>query len=414
MDLIADTSFPLPLLVPQTVLDEVRHRSLPLYNRLKTLIEEDFVGDRAALGKRGWIVWNEACEETFLDRIKGESPNDRNDRAIRHLASYYSAILTEPTPKRQKTSSSTTPTRTPVSVLLLTDDADNKRKALSEGIDAKTVREYVESLPNELSIVLLDLLAASGSSNFDKKKNGAALYAEYLPPSVFQAGIKSGQLFQGHFNPSLFNYKEATVSCHGRDKPILIVGLESMNRSIAGDVVVVELLPESDWKGASTDVVDEDVGAKNDDADSTDVPVPSTSPISSSTAPKVAPQPTGKIVGIIKRNWRTYVCHLDRSSLPPSALTSTTSTSIFASPVSRSIPRIKILTRQALHLSSQKFLVSIDRWGVNSRYPEGHFVRTLGEVGSKEGELESLLEEWEVPYRAFSAGILECLPKEGE
>lgn len=44
----------------------------------------------------------------------------------------------------------------------------------------------------------------------------------------------------------------------GRDKPILIVGLESMNRSVAGDVVVVELLPESEWKGAADDVVDSD------------------------------------------------------------------------------------------------------------------------------------------------------------
>ena len=125
-------------------------------------------------------------------------------------------------------------------------------------------------------------------------------------------------------------------------------------------------------------------------------------------------QPTGKVVGIIKRNWRTYVCHLDRSSLPPAALTSTTSTPIFASPVSRSIPRIRILTRQAALLSTQKFLVSIDAWPVTSRYPEGHFVRALGAVGSKEGELESLLEEWEVPYRAFSASILDCLPEEGE
>lgn len=41
-------------------------------------------------------------------------------------------------------------------------------------------------------------------------------------------------------------------------------------------------------------------------------------------------------------------------------------------------------------------------------------MRALGEVGSKEGELESLLEEWEVPYRPFSKGILECLPVEGE
>lgn len=40
-----------------------------------------------------------------------------------------------------------------------------------------TVREYVESLPSAVSTVLLDLLAASGSSTFDKKK-GAALYPE--------------------------------------------------------------------------------------------------------------------------------------------------------------------------------------------------------------------------------------------
>lgn len=132
------------------------------------------------------------------------------------------------------------------------------------------------------------------------------------------------------------------------------------------------------------------------------------------TAASKEVQPTGKVVGIIKRNWRTYVCHLDRSSLPPAALTSNTSTPIFASPVSRSIPRIRILTRQAALLSTQKFLVSVDAWPVTARYPEGHFVRALGEVGSKEGELESLLEEFEVPYRAFSASILECLPEEGE
>lgn len=132
------------------------------------------------------------------------------------------------------------------------------------------------------------------------------------------------------------------------------------------------------------------------------------------SAPERDAQPTGRVVGVIKRNWRTYVCHLDRSSLPPSALTSSSSVAIFASPVSRSIPRIRILTRQAAVLAGQKFLVSIDRWSTHSKYPEGHFVRILGAVGSKEGELESLLEEWEVPYRPFSAAILDCLPKEGD
>lgn len=63
---------------------------------------------------------------------------------------------------------------------------------------------------------------------------------------------------QGHFNPNQYNYLEANVSVHGRDKPILLVGRDSMNRAVAGDVVVVELLPESEWKGAADDVVDPD------------------------------------------------------------------------------------------------------------------------------------------------------------
>jgi len=204
---------------------------------------------------------------------------------------------------------------------------------------------------------------------------------------------------------------QATVACHGRDKPVLLVGLEAMNRAVAGDVVVIELLPESEWVGSTDDVVDDEAATRNDDPDAE---------LDDATAPVAAPrkavevQPTGRVVGITKRGWRPYVCHLDASSLPPSALTSTSSTAVFASPVSRSIPRIRILTRQAKLLSTQKFLVSIDRWPVTSKYPEGHFVRALGAVGSKEGELESLLEEWEVPYRPFSAAILDCLPAEGE
>lgn len=80
IDLISSNYFPLPLLVAQTVLDEVRHRSLPLYNKLKALLDEDFTGDKAWLGKRGWTVWNEAIEETYLVKEPGETPNDRNDR----------------------------------------------------------------------------------------------------------------------------------------------------------------------------------------------------------------------------------------------------------------------------------------------------------------------------------------------
>ena len=51
---------------------------------------------------------------------------------------------------------------------------------------------------------------------------------------------------------------------------------------------------------------------------------------------------------------------------------------------------------------------------MTSRHPEGHLVRALGKVESKEAEIESLLLEHDVPYRPFSKAILNCLPSEGE
>ena len=71
-------------------------------------------------------------------------------------------------------------------------------------------------------------------------------------------------------------------------------------------------------------------------------------------------------------------------------------------------------TRQAPALLGQKILVTIDKWDITSRYPEGHFVRALGKVESKEAEQESLLLEFDVPYRPFGKAILDCLPPEGE
>jgi exosome complex exonuclease DIS3/RRP44 len=71
-------------------------------------------------------------------------------------------------------------------------------------------------------------------------------------------------------------------------------------------------------------------------------------------------------------------------------------------------------TRQAPALLGQKILVTIDKWDITSRYPEGHFVRALGKVESKEAEQESLLLEFDVPYRPFGKAILDCLPLEGE
>jgi exosome complex exonuclease DIS3/RRP44 len=53
-------------------------------------------------------------------------------------------------------------------------------------------------------------------------------------------------------------------------------------------------------------------------------------------------------------------------------------------------------------------------WDANARYPAGHFVRALGKAESVDAERESLLLEYDVPYRPFGRAILDCLPPEGD
>ncbi|OSX58629.1 hypothetical protein POSPLADRAFT_1049371 [Postia placenta MAD-698-R-SB12] len=410
MDLIESDKFCPPMILLQTVLEEVRHRSLPLYNRLKTLINAE--------EKRIWVFYNEYNTATAVIREDGESPNDRNDRGIRKAVSWYTSHLSLARPPVRGQ-----PTRALPTVVLLTDDVANRQRAEKDGLVCISVRRYVEGMKEASK--LLDLLSTAGSDELEPTKAVAArqvLYPDYLPSSTLLAGIKSGQLHQGHFNANQYNYLEGNVPVSGFDKPILLIGRENMNRAVQGDIVAVEVFDEKEWKAPADEVVDQETTLKNDDAEeseeeSDDEEVLAERHVLQSKLAKMqasARQPTGRVVGIIKRNWRSYVCHIDSASLTSNNATSLSQQTVFATPVSRLLPRIRLRTRQAPALLGQKILVTIDRWDRTSRYPEGHFVRALGKVESKEAEQESLLLEFDVPYRPFGKAILDCLPSEGD
>ena len=53
MDLLESPSFGNDLVILQTVVDEVKHKSLPLFNRLNALIADE--------SRRVWTFANEAC-----------------------------------------------------------------------------------------------------------------------------------------------------------------------------------------------------------------------------------------------------------------------------------------------------------------------------------------------------------------
>ncbi|ETW85530.1 putative exoribonuclease [Heterobasidion irregulare TC 32-1] len=409
MDLMESSLFTSPIILLQTVLEEVRHRSLPLYNRLKALVKLD--------EKRTWVFYNEFRSETAVVRENGETPNDRNDRGIRKGTAWYNSHLSLTRPVIRGQTAPSIPT-----VVLLTDDVANRQKAEKEGIQCLSVRSYVEGMPKATE--LLDLLSVAGSNDLEPTvaSGRTVLYPDYLPSGALIAGIKAGQLHQGHFNANQYNYLEGSIMVTGFEKPVLLIGREHMNRSVQGDVVVIEVFDEKEWKAPADQVVDQEVTLKNDDVEDSDKGEDNDALIDErralkreeSKTPNAEKQPTGRVVGIIKRNWRAYVCHIDSTSLTSSNPTSLSQQTVFATPVSRLLPRIRMRTRQAPSLIGQKILVTIDKWDSTSRYPEGHFVRSLGKVESKEAEQESLLLEFDVPYRPFGKAILDCLPPEGD
>uniref|UniRef100_A0A673K774 PIN domain-containing protein n=1 Tax=Sinocyclocheilus rhinocerous TaxID=307959 RepID=A0A673K774_9TELE len=102
------------VIILQIVLQEVRHRSAPVYKRIKDAIHEK--------EKHFYTFTNEHHRETFIEREQGESANDRNDRAIRVAAKWYTDHLAK------KTNGGS------LKVVLLTDDRSNKEKAEQYGL----------------------------------------------------------------------------------------------------------------------------------------------------------------------------------------------------------------------------------------------------------------------------------------
>uniref|UniRef100_A0A8C4VDN9 Exosome complex exonuclease RRP44 n=1 Tax=Gopherus evgoodei TaxID=1825980 RepID=A0A8C4VDN9_9SAUR len=360
------------VIVLQTVLQEVRKRSAPVYKRIRDVI--------ANPEKHFYSFTNEHHRETYIEQEQGETSNDRNDKAIRVATKWYDEHL-------KKINSEET-----IQVILLTNDRNNKEKAVQEGLIAYTCEEYIKSLIANPDLV--DRLACV-SDEGKEIESGRIIFSEHLPLSKLQQGIKSGIYFQGTFRANRDNYLEATVWVHGdaeENKEIIIQGLKNLNRAVHEDLVAVELLAKDQWVAPSS-VVLQDEG-QNEDDDENEEEKENT--LKSSVSKNML-RPSGRVVGIIKRNWRPFCGMLSKSQIKEARR------HLFT-PADRRIPRIRIETRQASTLEGQRIIVAIDGWPRNSRYPNDS-------AGDKETETEVLLLEHDVPHQPFSQAVLSFLPK---
>ncbi len=407
MDLFEQKSAFYDVIILQTALEELRNRSLPLYNRLISLTKSE--------EKHFYVFFNDFRLETHVVREKGETINDRNDRAIRKAVSWYGKHLQQALKSSKR--SKTVPT-----VVMLSDDKENLRKARADNISACSLSDYVSGLDD--ADRLLDMIDASRQGQETRGSAAEQIYPYYYTLSKMMTGITAGTLHQGIFNVSPYNYLEGSVHAPAFHKSLLVLGRENSNRAISGDVVVVEVLPKPQWKAPSTKIVEEDTLNKDENADveEGDGEAVVTERERRALQEEVKktqgkntegrPQPTARVVGIIKRNWRQYVGHVDGSS-SSTAKQSRRQQTVFLIPMDRRIPKIRLRTRQAEELLGKRVLVTIDSWDQDTRYPVGHFVRSLGELESKGAETEALLLEYDVQYRPFPKTVLDCLPQEG-
>lgn len=355
----------------QTACQAVQHqKGRRQYNKLRNLVKD---------ARHDCTVFaNEFHQHSYRPREKGESMEKWQTRSIYNAAVwYYNHCLGQ------------------MPVVMVTEDEDAIRQYgnETEGVFVISFKNYLDNFWPDLKAAheLFDsILQARHERETESQENNGKEYPEHLPMEILEAGIKSGRYIQGTLNVNKHRAQlEAFVRLQGfgsketdLQSDILIYGARARNRAIHGDVVAVELLPLQEWKGRIVALCENETEDKAP-ADTTGDPMP-----------------TGKVVGIIQKNWRDYVVTFP--SKEESQSQGRNAQKILVTPWDYRIPKIRISTQQAEALQEYRVVVRIDSWESNSVYPNGHFVRVLGRIGDLEGEIAAILVENSISIAPFS------------
>lgn len=109
---------------------------------------------------------------------------------------------------------------------------------------------------------------------------------------------------------------------------------------------------------------------------------------------------TGQVVAVLQRNWRAYVATLQEGEAERHG-----GSKVLAVPMDPRVPKIRFATSNKAVLAGQRLVLRIHAWPVASRWPEGHFVTTLGPSDTLEAETKVILLENQIRAGEFSAGV---------
>lgn len=277
------------------------------------------------------------------------------------------------------------------------------RHALPEGVVVLSVEGFIEQFCGGSEGEAARAAYEAARDAEDEMEGDSAVaststgtnYEAHWNERDLELGLSEGVLVKG-----VLKVKALGVKCEGHVDGVFIPSKHAMNRAMHGDVVAVEVAPESEWCASRINTVLEDEGVRESDLSA-----------SVSSSPKTR---TGKIVGILRREVMDVVACLD--SIDEEEITRNPHAKrngALCVPMDGKIVKIKLLTRRANELVGKRFVVRVDRWRENQRYPNGHLIRVLGDVGDVDGEMAALLARHEIPAEPFGARALAELPREG-
>ena len=430
MDVLEQSVGVMPnLVIPQTALLECRANQVTAYDRTVELLR--------AVRKDRLVVYMADLHHSSTANDDNDDEaiiNDVNDARLRRVARFYGTELSG----------------TNVRVIFLTDDAASRALAQQQdnGIYvAKSVRSYIMELeqqqpPEEAAVSLSDLVAQqqqppASSKRLNQKKGGKdsdALFEPHLDALTVSRGVQSGKLYRGVLRASSSDTTRAMVTIRRDDErvAVTILGETHRNRAMDGDVVAIAILPVAEWLSDPSIVTatpkQQTVGIANETAEPTHGElhnVPDAVQRNDHDGQEQLLRPTGRVVGIIRRNSSNTYCGSIYSLSSASTNKDGTvwskerqaiaarhekesdddgATCVFF-PVDAKIPPILIRTTQRERLVGQRIVVAVDAWPSNSPYPLGHYVRTIGKAGTKDVETQVLLHQHKIPHEPFPAKV---------
>jgi exosome complex exonuclease DIS3/RRP44 len=420
------------LVIPQTALLECKNQQRVAYDRTVELLRSG-----AAIFFPDVHHVNTATSSS--SGISNSSStamivNDVNDARIRNVAKYLSQHLAGSN----------------IPVILLTDDAASR--ALAKTND-NVVAHSVQSWVNELASPLLsDLVAQFHQHQPGPDQSNRAHFPPHLTATEITRGIQTGRLHRGIFR-KLFADTAAVMIRQDNDRVSVTIPTSNtdQNRAVDGDTVAIQLHGVTEW--ITTSAIAKTTSVNDNDENNAAQIAPDTAEPSLADVMNVKDvvtmddaterRPTGQVVGIIRRNFGSHcgsiftttttatttaaatVSSSSRTSHSSSSSdqqrqkiiaaherdhTDGSSTCIFFPVDDRKVPPIIIRTTQRDRLLGQRIVVAMDSWPVDSSYPLGHYVRTIGPAGTKDVETDVLLQQHDIPHAPFSAAVLACLP----